>query len=202
MVELHVYLIRDGRGHIVVNHTGQARGTIAKHSQSQRIVLVFDEVVAQAIGLCAQAVNANGRIGARAFCSCHIKRGVTRKAVVEGADQNFIGACVRESEFRITACRKIFSTFHCNVFFEVVEEIRRAEVFFIVDDVHAAVACVILVLADDSVRINCKLEFLAVEGGVEINDQCVHLSCTEALVIGPESNHERRTIGVLNDCPV
>ena len=75
VVELRVDCVRDGWGHIVVN-TCQAGSTVAKDSQGQWVSFVL-EVIAQAVGLGAQAVDADGSVGTRAFSCRHVVRGVS-----------------------------------------------------------------------------------------------------------------------------
>ena len=112
VVELHVHLIGDRGGHVVVNHTRQTRSTIGEDIQRQGAAFVFHKHVAQAVCLGTQAVNANRSVGTRSFRSDHVVGRVSQQAVVEGTHQNVVGAGVCSREFRIASCGEILRTFH------------------------------------------------------------------------------------------
>ena len=199
VVELHVHCVGDRGGHVVVNHTRQTSRSVAEDRQRQGVGFVFHEVVAQAVGLSAQTVDANRCVGARAFSSDHVVGRVSGHAIVEGTHQDFIRARVHGSELRVATCGEVFCTFHRHFFFEIVQEVDGAEVLFVVDDFDAAIAFVEVVLADDTVTVHCQLECFAIEWQVEVDEQRVHACCAEALVVRPSTHHEGSTVGVLNN---
>ena len=82
--KVQVHFVHDGGVHVVVNHTRQTSGSIGKHCQGERVLLVFDEVIAQAVCLRAQTVDADRSVGARALGSHHVIGRVALHDFVEG----------------------------------------------------------------------------------------------------------------------
>ena len=111
--KLHVHFIGDValrlRG---ANNTGQLSRTVVEDRQRQGLTFVLDEVVAQAICLGAQTVEANRCVSTRPHGSHHIVLAVAACGVVEGAHQGVVRARVDVAKLHVATFWQIFSTLH------------------------------------------------------------------------------------------